>query len=190
MILLSYHLLSRALGYLWWGMVQQKTASKSEIEKFITHRFWRRYRAQFEGPRGEVKARCRQREHNRTWSTCFYSPPQVECFGISELKPDWSIQTKKSGVWVSSAKILSKGLARGKSWEVGESAYHKTCLGSHFRNLTFTCDSVGCFIGLELTGGASSVSSRLLQETWSHKMDPKVFILWVVSWIHSWNLIK
>ena len=33
-----------------------------EIEKFIAHRSWRKYTAYVEGPHGEVKAGCRQRE--------------------------------------------------------------------------------------------------------------------------------
>lgn len=43
-------------------MVQQKTAGKIEIEKFISHRAWRKYTAYLQGLHGEVKAGCLQRE--------------------------------------------------------------------------------------------------------------------------------
>ena len=35
----------------------------SEIEKCITHKFWRRYTAHLQGLRGEINAGCRQRVH-------------------------------------------------------------------------------------------------------------------------------
>lgn len=39
-----------------------KTEKESKIEKFITHGSWCRYTACLEGPRGEVKTGCKQRE--------------------------------------------------------------------------------------------------------------------------------
>ena len=37
-------------------MVIQKTNREIEVEKFITHRSWRKYLTNLKGPRGEVKA--------------------------------------------------------------------------------------------------------------------------------------
>lgn len=39
-----------------------KDHEKIEIEKFVTHRSWRRYVVHLEGPRWEVKAGCSQGE--------------------------------------------------------------------------------------------------------------------------------
>lgn len=39
----------------------RKDHREIEIEKFITHRSWRRYMAQLKGPLREIKARSRQR---------------------------------------------------------------------------------------------------------------------------------
>ena len=41
-------------------MVQQKTTRETEIEKFISHRSWRKFTACLKGPHGDVKAGCRQ----------------------------------------------------------------------------------------------------------------------------------
>ena len=43
-------------------MVQQKTAGKIEIEKFVPHRAWRKYTTYLQGLHGEAKAGCLQRE--------------------------------------------------------------------------------------------------------------------------------
>lgn len=58
----------------------------------------------------------------------------VEWLGVPKLRPDCSIQTKNSGVSISSPGVFSKGYTRGRPWEAGES-YHKGCLGSRIRNL-------------------------------------------------------
>ena len=41
--------------------IQQKTTREIEIDKFITHRSWRKYTAGLEKSLEEVKGRCRQR---------------------------------------------------------------------------------------------------------------------------------
>lgn len=59
-----------------------------------------------EGATSEVKTGWRQRVSGRTWGTCFL---WEEGFGVLALTSDWSIQTKKSQVSVSSTGLLSKG---------------------------------------------------------------------------------
>lgn len=44
----------------------------------------------------------------------------------SQAKANWSIQTQMSRVLVSSTGVLSKGHIRGRPWEVGETADHKS----------------------------------------------------------------
>ena len=76
---------------------QPKLAREIEIEKFIIHRFWRRYLVLLVGPHGVVKAGCRQRE----WQDLGYVLllGSVLCFGVLRLRLDWSVQTKSSGFW-------------------------------------------------------------------------------------------
>lgn len=50
-------------------------------------------------------------------------------FVILRLRPDWSIQTNKRKVLVSSREHT-----RGRSWEAGETGYHEQCWGGHSRN--------------------------------------------------------
>ena len=123
-----------------------------EIEKFITRRIWHTTR----GHRG----RSRQgagREYGRAWETCLYYGPQVKYFGVSGLKPDWSIQTK-TVVLVSFLGVLSKGPTRGRPWNLGENAYHRV-FGETYQELTFTCDSVGCYLSCLLREGLGSLQS-------------------------------
>lgn len=44
----------------------------------------------------------------------------MECFGFPKLRPDRSIQTKKSRVLVISEGVLSEGHTRERSWEAGD----------------------------------------------------------------------
>lgn len=49
---------------------------------------------------------------------------------------------------------------------------HKGYWGNPIRNLTFTCDSVGCYLGHVLAwGGELVLNLRSLQDTWPNKMD-------------------
>ena len=87
-------------------MVQQQTTRGFEIEKFISHRSWRKYTAHLEGPHEAVQAECPERE----------TGPGVHVFirvhGWSALgSPDYSWigqSNQKIGVLVSSMGILSK----------------------------------------------------------------------------------
>lgn len=49
-----------------------------------------------------------------------------ECFGVPELRPDWSVQTRKTGVLISFVEVLSKWCTRKRPREkVGKTAYQK-----------------------------------------------------------------
>lgn len=43
----------------------------------------------------------------------------MDCFGFPGLSPDWSVQTKKSRRLINFVGVLSKGHAKGESWEAG-----------------------------------------------------------------------
>ena len=64
------------------------------------------------------------RERGRTRDTCLYLGPWMEWFGDPRLRLDWSIQTKKSQVLVSSMGVLW-GTQKGKALGGGETVYHK-----------------------------------------------------------------
>ena len=113
-------------------MVQQKTTRETETEKFITHRSWRKYTAYL-----DLHGRSRQgagRERGRTWATFLYQGPWMECFEVPGLRSDWSIQTKKCWVLVSSKGSYLRG-TQAEGLEAGEIVSHKGCWGSHIRNL-------------------------------------------------------
>lgn len=90
---------------------------------------------------GEVKAGCRQREQSRSWGMCLYQGLLVECFGVSGLKLNWSVQPKKNrGVSklharAESRRLWFEGCTRGRLWAVGEGASQRTGWGTHIRNL-------------------------------------------------------
>lgn len=50
-------------------MMKGQTIRETEIEKFVTHRSWRKYQAFLMGPGRKVKQGA-DREKNRTWGTC------------------------------------------------------------------------------------------------------------------------
>lgn len=59
-------------GVGWIAAVQPKTTREMDIEKFITHKSWRKHATRLEGPHRKGEAGCRQREAGLG----------VECFGI------------------------------------------------------------------------------------------------------------
>lgn len=78
---------------------------------------------------------------------------------ISQFKP------KRGEVVISDwDSVLCKGHKRERSWEAGETVYHKgefIPLGESYQELAFT---LGCYLGHVLIGG-TSVGSRALQAT-------------------------
>lgn len=98
----------------------------------------------YTGP-GEIQGKARrascggqgkvQPEHSKTWAHVHIRVSQAECFGVSQLKLDWSNQTKQSGILLSSTGALSKRCTRGRPWEAKESDCLKGCWGSRIRNL-------------------------------------------------------
>ena len=95
----------------------------------------------------EVKGGCGQRVQQGLGTSLYYYS-QGEPFGISGLRPDWSIQTKRSGVLVRLVVFFSKGPTRRRLWEVEESAYHMDCWGSHIKNLHLLVSLQTFFSGL------------------------------------------
>ena len=59
---LAVILLLEFWGVGWIAAVQPKTTKEMEIEKFITHKSWRKYATCLEGPHRKGEAGCRQRE--------------------------------------------------------------------------------------------------------------------------------
>lgn len=82
-------------------MIQPKAIGETEIETFITHRSQRATR----GGQGRVQV---ERETG-PGANDFIIMKWVACFRVPGLRPDWSIKTRKSRVWVSSTEVLSKG---------------------------------------------------------------------------------
>ena len=91
-------------------MVQQQVTRESEIEKFITHRSWRKYTACLQGLYREIKAECRESQRTgRTCGTFPYQDPWVECVGVPRLGPDLSTQTKRTENLGEPPGVLPKG---------------------------------------------------------------------------------
>lgn len=67
---------------------------RTKIEKFITYKSWRKCLAHLEGPRGEVKAECRERQ---TLGHVFIRVCRWSALGFPGLRLDWSIETKRAG---------------------------------------------------------------------------------------------
>lgn len=108
--------------------VQQKTRRETEIDKFITHRSWRKYTAGLEGPLGEVKGRCRQREGERERGggggqvlrhmPLFGSVERV-LLG-SQAKASLSNSNQKEWGFGKPMKVLPKAHPRRRPWEAGK----------------------------------------------------------------------
>lgn len=71
-----------------WRMV---SISETEIEKFTTHCFWRKYPAYLKGPQKRSDL-CEKRERSRPLGYV------GGVFGIPGLRPDWSIKSKRAGL--------------------------------------------------------------------------------------------
>lgn len=71
----------------------------------------------------------------------------MECLGVPGLRPDWSNQTKKSRVLVNFSGVLPRG-----SQEEGPGRCGRRVLGESYQELTFICDSTGCYLGHVLGG--------------------------------------
>lgn len=99
--------------------------------------------------RGHMGRSRQSTEKDRTWDTCFY----------------------RGGFWVSLMEVLSKGHTRRDCWSQGR-------LGKSYQELTFACDSAGCFLGLVLARGAI-VNWRSLRIAWPNTMDVKTAPPWI-----------
>lgn len=66
------NLLSGGQGVSLWVLVQKQTPGENDIQRFMTHRTERRYFAPLQGPHGEVKAECREREGQDLWLMCLW----------------------------------------------------------------------------------------------------------------------
>lgn len=70
-----------------------KDPRENTIEKFITHRSWKKYVAYLEVPLREVKTGCRQEREQQDQGHMPSLGNVVECFGVLGLKLGWSTQT-------------------------------------------------------------------------------------------------
>lgn len=112
---------------------------------------------------GDIKALHRQRMSCRTWGVYLYQGLRVECFwGCSQTKTGLGDLNQKELGFVKflgrrSMSYLkdSQGVkVGGRRDYLSPGALHKSS-----KELTLICDSVGCYLGHGLQGGAS-VSSR------------------------------
>lgn len=65
----------------------------------MAHRSWRESRAHLEGPRGKVKAECKQRD--KTQGTCHYQGLWLEHVGVPGAKASLVDTNQKKGLLVS-----------------------------------------------------------------------------------------
>lgn len=135
------------------------------IHSLLYYRSWRRSTASFEGPRGEVKARCRQRG-GRTWGrrwSAWGSPGKGQS---GQFKP------KRAGFG------LIQGTHRRRPWEMGDSTHLQGHWGS-YQELRFTGDSVGKRSREGLVSVQGPVGSSDAKARWMpHKMAAKAAIPW------------
>ena len=100
-------------------------------------------------------------ESGRTWDTCLYLGPWMECFGVSGLSLDQSFQTPESRAFASSKGVLFKGHREGPGRQ--ERLDHGL-LGELYQKLTFVRDSVGCYPGIR-SGGRARVGPTIYLAT-------------------------
>ena len=114
-----------------------------------------------QGPLWEVKVGCRQRERQDVEHMPLLGSAG-ECFGVTGLKSDWLFQTKKSGAVLSfTGSYLRETLGDRREY-LSQGSFGKSC-----PELTFTCDSEGCYLGLRSQKRLVSVQGpyRLLGHT-------------------------
>lgn len=71
----------------------------------------------------------------------------VKCFGDPRLRLGSSIQTQRSRVLVSSTGVLLKRCIKGRPWDVAGRLGITEILDKVTSEITFVCDSVGCYLG-------------------------------------------
>lgn len=128
-------------GTEWWALAQQNTMREIEIEKFITHKSWRKYLAYIKVLHREVQAGCRQRQKQDLGHMLLLeSRWGVLC---SQTKTDWSVHTKNfSRILVSIMKVLSKRY-KEKTLEGRGYCWSQRLLERTYQELTFALNSVG-----------------------------------------------
>lgn len=67
----------------------------------------------------------------------------MECFGVPNLRPHWSIQAKKKRVLVSLQRSYLR-IVQGKALGGEGDCFSQQPLRESYQELTFTSDSVGC----------------------------------------------
>lgn len=82
------------------------------MEKFIAHRFRRNYTLCFKGPQGERSRQGAGRVSAAEPGPHLHYGPPLMCFGVPRIRPNGSIQTRKSTVLLWSMGVLSKGCTR------------------------------------------------------------------------------
>ena len=106
---------------------------ETKVEKFITHRSWRKYTAGLQGPYGEIKAEYRDtgpKAHAFT-RVCRWSALGFQI----QFKPKELVSDKPHGCLIEGISI------RVRCWETGET------VGKLCQKLVFACDSVGRSLG-------------------------------------------
>ena len=173
--LLNYPLLNGVLGCWKLSLSLTKDHKRAEIEKFVTHRSWRRCTAHLDGPHWEVKAEGRQRAGQDLGRMPLLGFRGGVFWG-SCLSLHRSIQAKKNKFLVSFLGSYLRG-AQGQGPGRWGECFSQGQLQESYQELTCTCDSAGGYLGCTLLGGAS-VTSRPMQTSWPHKMDAEAAMLW------------
>ena len=125
-------------------------------------------------PQGTMQGglgRFRQRQR-RDQGICLYWGPGMECFVVSGLRPMGQFKPKISGVLVSSAGVLSKGLRRGGRCDQGGDRSTKGG-GESCQERAPARDPVGCHLGHVLAPEAG-VRLRPPRATWLHRTAAEV----------------
>lgn len=98
---LAVILLLEFWGVGWIAAVQPKTTKEMEIEKFITHKSWRKYATCLRARTGRVRQGVGREKQDLGHMLLVGSAGRV-------LWNSWAIWTRKSRVWVSFTRVLSK----------------------------------------------------------------------------------
>lgn len=129
-------MVSEAQNARWWAMAQQKTTRKIEIEKLITHRSWRKCIAHLRDYTGSQGTKGSRRREWQDLGPTSLLGPQMKCFGVPQLRLDWSVQIKKSRILVSYMGVFSNGY-KGKALGYRGNSSSQGLLGKSYQKLTF-----------------------------------------------------
>ena len=101
------------------------------------------------------------------------------------LAYDWTGQFEPKIAGFLQALWGSYLIQQGKNQRDGGDCWSQVLLGESYQELTFACDSVGCYLGHVLTSG-SLCQFKAPQTAWPNKVDAEAIIPW--NSLNSWNI--